>query len=158
MQLLVLFLLLVGPYIILTFVQKLSPEVKIPNPIKVRIGLSLMFLFTSMGHFVKTAEMAEMIPVIFPYREQIIFLTGFPELFGALGMWIPNLRKLSGIFLIAMLLGLLPFNIYAAIHRVAFGAHDIGPIYLVVRVPFQFFAMWWVYMATELDWFKFRIE
>jgi len=158
MQLLVLFLLLVTPYLILTLVQKINPKLKIPEARKVRWGVTLMFLFTSLGHFLKTAEMAEMIPPIFPYREQIIFLGGFPELFGALGIWIPNLRKLAGIFLIAMLLGLLPFNIYAAINRVEFGAHDIGPIYLLIRIPFQFFAMWLVYLATGLDWFKFRKE
>jgi len=158
MQLIVLFLLLVTPYLILTLAQKINPKLKIPKARKVRWGLTMMFLFTAMGHFVKTVEMAEMIPEIFPYREAIIFLTGFPELFGAIGIWIPNLRKLAGIFLIAMLIGLLPFNIYAAFNRVEFGAHDLGPSYLLIRVPFQFFAMWLVYVATELDWFRFRRE
>lgn len=158
MQLLMLFILLVLPYLLLTLVQKIKPSLKIPEARKFRWGLTLMFLFTSMGHFIKTAEMAEMIPPLFPYREQIIFLAGFPELFGAIFIWVPKLRKTAGIFLIAMLLGLLPFNIYAAFQRVEFGGHGLGPNYLLVRVPFQFFVMWLVYIAAGLDWFKFRKE
>jgi len=156
MQLLTLFLLLVGPYVILTLIQKVSHDVKISNASKACIGLSLMFVATSMGHFLQTGEMAEMIPALFPYRELIIFLTGFPELFGAIFIWIPRFRKISGIFLIAMLLGLLPFNIYAAFNHVPFGGHELGPLYLLVRVPFQILVMWIVYVAAGLDWFKFR--
>jgi len=156
MQLLTLFLLLIGPYVILSLIQKVSSDVKISNASKFRIGLSLMFIATSMGHFLQTAEMAEMIPPLFPYRELIIFLTGFPELFGAIFIWVPRFRKISGIFLIAMLLGLLPFNIYAAFQRVEFGGHSLGPLYLLVRVPFQFLVMWIAYLAAGLDWFKFR--
>jgi uncharacterized membrane protein len=158
MQLLTLFLLLIGPYVILTLIQKVSPDVKISDASKARIGVSLMFIATSMSHFLQTAQMSEMIPELFPYRELIIFLTGFPELFGAIFIWIPPLRRLSGIFLIAMLLALLPFNIYAAFHGVQFGGHSSGPFYLLIRVPFQFLVMWIVYIAAGLDWFKFRKE
>jgi uncharacterized membrane protein len=51
-----------------------------------------------------------------------------------------------------MLLGLLPANIYSAFHRVDFGGHGAGPAYLLVRVPFQIFAIWWTYFATEQKW------
>ena len=158
MQLFFLFILLVGPYLILTLIQKSNPALNFPEARKTRIGLSLFFIFTAMGHFIKTAEMAEMLPPFFTYRHETIFLTGFPELFGAFGVWIPKWRKLAGTLLIAMLIGLVPFNIYAAMNHIPFGGHEVGPIYLLFRVPFQFFVMWWVYVATELDWFKFRKE
>ena len=158
MQLFFPFILLVGPYLILTLIQKSNPAITFSESRKTRIGLSLFFIFTAMGHFIKTAEMAEMLPPFFIYGQEIIFLTGFPELFGAFGVWIPKWRKLAGSLLIAMLLGFLPFNIYAAINNLPFGGHEVGPTYLLVRVPFQFFVIWWVYVATELDWFKFRKE
>ena len=154
MLLLLLTLLLIGPYLILTIVQKINRNFKISNAAKLRIGVSLLFLFSTIGHFFKTAEMARMIPPLFPYREQLIILTGFPELFGAIGVWIPRLRKLTGAFLIAMLLGLLPFNIYAAIQRIDVGGHGAGPIYLLIRVPIQFLAISCTYVAAELKWFR----
>jgi len=107
-----------------------------------------------MGHFTKTAEMARIIPPFFPYAEQLVIFTAFPELFGVIGLWIPKLRKLTGTLLIAWLIGILPFNIYAAIGRIDVGGHGAGPVYLLVRVPLQFLAMWCTNVAAELDWFK----
>ena len=158
MLLLYLTLLLIGPYLILTLVQKINPKFQISDATKFRIGVSLLFLVGAMGHFTKTAEMARMIPPFFPYAEQMVILTAFPELFGVIGLWIPKLRKLTGDLLIAWLIGILPFNIYAAIERIDVGGHGAGPVYLLVRVPFQFLAVWCTYLAAELNWFKAQAE
>jgi uncharacterized membrane protein len=118
------------------------------------VGLTLFLLFTSLGHFLRTEEMSAMVPPPIPYRVGLIYLTGMLELLGTLGVWIPRLRRLTGLCLILMLIGLLPTNIYSAIHRVDFGGHTAGPAYLLVRVPFQLFAIWWTYFATEQNWFQ----
>ncbi len=158
MLLLFLTLLLIGPYLILTAVQKINQNFQISNAAKLRIGVSLLFLAGAFGHFARTAEMARIIPPLFPYREQLVILTAFPELFGVIGLWIPRLRKLTGALLIAWLIGILPFNIYAAIERIDVGGHGAGPVYLLVRVPLQFLAMSCTYLAAELDWFKKKAE
>jgi hypothetical protein len=48
-----------------------------------------------------------------------------------------------------MLVGILLAHIYSAINRVEFGGHGAGPAYLLVRIPFQLFVIWWTYFATE---------
>jgi uncharacterized membrane protein len=118
------------------------------------VGLSLFFIFTSIGHFVRTEGMATMLPPFVPYRVELIYLTGVLELLGAIGVWIPRLTRLTGFLLILMLAGLLPVNVYSAINRVDFGGHGAGPAYLLARVPFQLFVIWWTYFATEQDWFR----
>ena len=139
---------------ILTLFQKINPKFQISNATKFRIGVSLLFLVGAMGHFTKAAEMARIIPPIFPNRELLVFLSGFPVLYGAIAIWIPKLRKFTGAFLIIMLLGLLPINIYATIERIDVGGHGAGPVYLLIRVPFQLLAIWCTYLAAELSWFK----
>jgi uncharacterized membrane protein len=119
-------------------------------PARARVGLSLFFAFTALGHFVRTQDMAQMLPPFVPYRTEIIYVTGLLELAGAIGVWIPRLRKLTGVCLGLMLVGLLPANVYAAVNRVPFGGHEMGLPYLLVRVPFQLFAIGWTYFATEL--------
>jgi uncharacterized membrane protein len=114
----------------------------------------LFFAFAALGHFARTEAMAEMLPPAVPYRIELIYLTGILELLGVIGVWIPCLTKLTGLLLIVMLLGILPSNIYSAINRVEFGGHEAGPVYLLVRIPFQLFVIWWTYFATEQDWFK----
>ena len=141
-------------FLSLTLVQKINPKFAIINGAKFRLGISLLFLAGGMWHFTETAEMARIIPPIFPNRELLVFLSAFPELFGVIGLWIPKLRKLTGALLIVWLIGILPFNIYAAIEHIDVGGHGAGPVYLLVRVPLQFLAMWCTYLAAELSWFK----
>lgn len=156
MTLLFLLLLLVAPYLVLTLIGRLIPGLRTARVTRARVGLSLFFIFTSIGHFIRTEGMAAMLPPSVPYRVELIYLTGVLELLGAIGVWIPRLVRLTGFLLILMLAGLLPANIYSAIYRVDFGGHEAGPVYLLVRVPFQLFVMWWTYFATEQDWFRSR--
>jgi uncharacterized membrane protein len=153
MQLLFLLLLLVVPFLVLTFVNR-ATRFRISSSARARVGLTLFFLFTSVGHFIRTEEMAAMLPPAIPYRVGLIYVTGVLELLGAIGVWIPRLMKLTGICLILMLIGVLPSNIYSAINHVEFGGHAAGPAYLLIRVPFQLFLIWWTYFATEQQWFK----
>jgi uncharacterized membrane protein len=101
-----------------------------------------------------TEQMAAMIPPFVPARNAIIYLTGVFELLGAIGIWVPGFTKLTGLLLILMLIGLLPANIYSAMNRVDFGGHVAGPMYLLVRIPFQLFVIWWTYLATEQAWLR----
>ena len=148
MQLLLLLLLLVGPYALLALAGRWFGAPRLSPPERARVGLTLFFAFTAFGHFVRTEEMAEMLPPPVPYRVGLVYLTGVFELAGAAGVWVPRLRRLAGICLIVMLLGVLPANVYAALNRVAFGGHEAGPAYLLVRVPFQLLVAWWVYFAA----------
>ena len=154
MILLVLLLLLIAPYLVLTLAGRWVTGLNIPPSKRARVGLSAFFIFTAIGHFISTDEMAAMIPPSIPYRIELIYLTGVLELLGAVGVWIPRLTRLTGFLLILMLVCLLPANIYSAINRVDFGGHGAGPAYLLVRVPFQLFVVWWTYFATEQDWFR----
>ncbi len=100
--------------------------------------------------------MAAMLPPWVAYRVELIYVTGVLEFLGAVAVWIPSLMRLAGVCLILMLIFVLPSNIYSAIERVDFGGHAAGPIYLLVRVPFQLFLIWWTYMSTEQNWFRLR--
>ena len=154
MQLLFLLLLLVAPYLILTLAGRRVTGLDIAPAARARAGLTLFFLFTALGHFVRAEEMAEMVPPPIPYRVEIIYITGVLELLGAVGVWVPRLMKLTGLCLILMLIGVLPANIYSALRRVEFGGHGAGPVYLLARVPFQLFVIWWTYFATEQRWLR----
>ena len=158
MQLLVLLLLLVAPYLVLTLAGRWSSSLNIAPAARARVGLTLFFVFTGLGHFIRTEGMVEMVPPSIPYRVELIYLTGVLELLGAVGVWVPRLMRLTGLCLILMLIGILPANIYSAVHRVDFGGHGAGPTYLLVRVPFQLFVIWWTYFATEQKLFQPRLK
>ena len=150
MQLLFIFLLLVAPYLLLTLAGRWFPALQLASTTRASIGLTLFFAFAGLGHFIRTEEMSQMLPSSVPYRIELIYLTGILELLGAVGVWIPRLMRLTGLCLILMLLAVLPANIYSAMNRVDFGGHAAGPVYLLARVPFQLFVIWWTYWSTEM--------
>ena len=154
MTLVFLLSLLVVPYLILTLLGRAIDSFKLSSSTRARVGLSLFFVFTAIGHFISTEAMAAMIPSSIPNRSELIYITGVFEFLGAIGVWIPRLMRVTGLLLILMLIGILPANIYSAINRVDFGGHSSGPAYLLVRVPFQLFVIWWTYFATEQDWYN----
>jgi uncharacterized membrane protein len=122
----------------------------VPEMFRGRIGVSLVFAFTAIGHFVKTSEMAQMLPPWVPMRVPLIYFTGILEWIGAVAILISPLSRYTGIALCIFLLALFPSNVYAAFQRVDFGGHGAGPVYLLVRVPLQLFLIGWIY------WFAIR--
>lgn len=154
MQLLFLLLLLTGPFLLITLLAYVSPRFDLELPARARIGLSLFFAFTGIGHFLRTEQMVAMLPPSVPYRLELIYVTGVFELLGAAGVWFPKLMKITGVCLILMMIAVLPANIYSAFQRIEFGGHQYGPTYLLLRVPFQLLVIAWTYFATEQKWVK----
>lgn len=111
-------------------------------------GLTLVFCFTGVGHFIKTEPMVEMIPPWLPGRVAAVYLTGILEIFLAGLVLKRSLRPWIGSILLGMLVLLLPVNIYAAVERVPMGGHAWGPAYLAIRIPLQLLLMAWTYWFT----------
>ncbi|UUO06317.1 hypothetical protein M4951_23585 [Blastopirellula sp. J2-11] len=133
--------LLCGPWLIATLLR-LSPASK---HLAGTIGVTLLFLFAGLGHFIVTDEMVSMLPEFLPLRRIAVYLSGIVEWIAAIFVLIPLLRKSTGWFLIALLVLLLPVNIYAAMMHAPAGGHAWGPIYLLIRVPLQTIMIVWVY-------------
>lgn len=115
-----------------------------------RIGLSAVFAFTALGHFVRRDQMVAMIPPFVPSRAAIVIVSGLFEALLAVLLLAPAYSKIAGIVSVAFLALVTPLNVYAALKRVDFGGHAAGPIYLLVRLPLQATLVAWTY------WFAIR--
>lgn len=145
LQLLMLLLIIVGTYAALTLLGAIVPSVHLSPSLRGRMSLAVFFVFTGASHFLMPQEMAQMLPASMPLRVEIIYLTGVLEVLGAIGLLVPGLERLASVALILFLIGVLPANVYAAINSVDFGAHALGAVYLLARVPFQLFVIGWAY-------------
>jgi uncharacterized membrane protein len=104
----------------------------------VRIGLAIMFLFTAGSHFSSLKyDLAAMIPPPLTGALWLIYLTGILEAAGAIGLLILPLRRLAAWGLIALLVALLPANVYAALAGVTLGGDAAAPLWF--RAPLQLF-------------------
>lgn len=116
-----------------------------------RIAMSVMLVFTAIGHFAFTKGMSMMIPKFIPFKEIFVHLTGVFEILLAIGLLLPKLKSLAGWALIFFLLLMLPANIYAALDNVNYqkGSFDgNGLAYLWFRIPLQILFIVWTYFSA----------
>lgn len=116
-----------------------------------RIAMSVMLLFTAMGHFKFTRGMAMMLPGFIPFKTAMVYLTGIIEIATAIGLFISSLRSITAWLLIAFFILILPANIYAAIKKVDYQKGTLdgkGLNYLWFRIPLQILFIVWVYFSA----------
>jgi uncharacterized membrane protein len=65
-------------------------------------------------HFFRTQITASIIPPAFPARTLMVVLTGVLEIAGAIGLFVPRLRRPAALWIAVMMVAVFPANIYAA--------------------------------------------
>lgn len=113
-----------------------------------RISLTVMLIFTAIGHFKFPKGMAMMLPSFIPARSFLIIATGILEIVLSVFMYIPSYQIITGWLLIIMFIVFLPANVYAAYRHLNYekGTYDgNGFSYLWFRIPFQLLLIGWTY-------------
>ena len=116
-----------------------------------RLAMSVMLLFTAMGHFAFTKGMTMMLPGFVPFKKGMVYFTGVVEIFAAVGLIIPGFRILTAWLLILFFILLLPANIYAARKRIDIQKGTLeghGLNYLWFRIPLQILFIMWTYFSA----------
>jgi uncharacterized membrane protein len=129
--------LLLGPLLVGLFVTRARAIKPVDTQTYMAFGLALSFSFFSLGHFVQTDSMIEMLPPWVPLRRELIYVTGVTELLVAIALLTRKWRTLSAGAAGLMLVLFFPANLYAAVNAVGTGGHTWGPIYLLIRIPLQ---------------------
>lgn len=73
-------------------------------------------------HFYRTDASASVIPPSFPARHFLVLVTGVFEIAGAVGLFVPSLRRSAALWISIMMVAVFPANVYAA-GRVVGGLH-----------------------------------
>ena len=110
-----------------------------------RYALVVMFIFTATAHFNKMKhDLARMIPPYFPRPLLVVYITGALELLGAVGLVLPEFRRLAGICLIALLIGMFIANVNAAQRSLTLRGKPPTPLWLRAPMQILFIALlWW---------------
>ena len=114
-----------------------------------RLILALMFATAGIFHFTYTQKFVQIIPPFIPLPERVIYISGFFEILGAIGLLIPRYQRQAAFGLVLLLVAVLPANIYMAVKNIQFGGIMNNQILQWVRIPFQGVLIWWVLWCTE---------
>jgi uncharacterized membrane protein len=94
-------------------------------PVALRGGLATMFVMTGMAHFIGLrAELIRMVPPALPNPGLLVTITGLLELAGAVGLLLRPTAPWAAGGLTALLVGLFPANVYAALNHITTSPED----------------------------------
>jgi uncharacterized membrane protein len=110
--------------------------------------LAGFFIGSGVNHFViPRAYEAIVPPRLGDDARRVVVISGVAEVAGGLGVLVPSTRRLSGLWLIALLAAVFPANLHMA--RMPERFRRIPPWALYARLPLQPLMMWWAWRATR---------
>lgn len=104
------------------------------------------FVSVGIAHFVQPDVFVSIMPPYLPAQRELVFLSGFFEILGGIGLTIPPLRRWAGYGLMALLIAVFPANIHMAASPEPFVEKGFSLWALYARLPLQFvfiLAVWW---------------
>ena len=134
----------------MNFLSNILIALKLPAGIWknfVLFGLSVFFIYFGIDHFINPDFYLSIMPPSFPLHEEAVYISGFFEIVGGIGVLIPRFRKIAGWGLVALLIAVYPANIYMAISPEAFPDIPIEVLYF--RLALQFLFFYWAYSVTR---------
>jgi len=135
--------------IVLAIILQLAAKIGV-NPLKnfrdnARIATGAAFVLTGVSHFLMPGKFMEMMPPFLPAPLFLIYLSGFFEILGGIGLMLSSTKKSAAIGLILLLLAVFPANIYVALNNVQLGGFMSYAVYQWLRLPMQFVLIFWVW-------------
>ncbi|MER3432553.1 MAG: hypothetical protein C4288_03765 [Leptolyngbya sp. ERB_1_1] len=123
------------------------------NPLKhkelLRGILAVTLIVVGITHFLAPEEYAKIVPPIFPAFTSV-YVSGFFEILGGIGLCIPYLSVAAAWGLIALFIAVFPANIYLALHSdITLNGIPHSPLFYWLRLPFQPVLIAWAYWYTR---------
>ena len=116
-----------------------------------RIILALVFLSAGALHFTMPQFYVKIVPPYLPAHLQLVYVSGFFEMLGGLGLLMPAamlglpVRRIAAWGLVALLIAVMPANIYMVTAHEKFAPIPLWALW--VRLPLQLPLIWlaWLY-------------
>jgi uncharacterized membrane protein len=119
--------------------------------------ISLSFVAVGVTHFTDPEPFLAIMPQALPWHLELVYLSGFFEIVGGLGLLFPTTQKRAAWGLLALLVAVFPANINMLVNEVYIGDMPQEKWLLWLRIPFQLIFAWGVSWAGEI-WPKPRSE
>lgn len=112
-------------------------------------GLAIFMVGIGVLHFVRPKPFVRIIPKFLPAPLGLVYISGFFEIVGGVGLLIPETRALAAWGLIALYFAVFPANIYMVTHNISLDPKKPIPRWVLwLRLPFQLVFIAWAYWFT----------
>jgi len=103
-----------------------------------RLFFALLFVVAGTLHFTHTEFYLAIMPSYLPFHCALVYISGFFEIVGGVGLLIPALSRVAGYGLVALLIAVFPANVNMLITEARTGDTFFPPLLLWLRLPLQF--------------------
>ena len=108
--------------------------------------LALLFIAAGVNHFVSPGVYMKIMPDYLPWPLTLVYVSGFFEVLGGVGLVVPWLRRAAGWGLIALLVAVFPANVHMVLNSAEFPSIPFWA--LVARLPLQAVLIAWIWWAA----------
>lgn len=109
--------------------------------------MAMMYIVAGLMHFIKPALYMRIMPRYLPAHKPLVYLSGAVEIILGAGLLFPATKNLAIYGIIVMLFIFLLVHFYMLSSKKA-GA-GIPKWALILRIPLQFFLMYWAYYYLQ---------
>lgn len=113
-----------------------------------RAILAVSLIIVGITHFVKAEQYARIVPPVFPPFTSV-YVSGFFEILGGIGLLIPWLSVAAAWGLVSLFIAVFPANIYLAIHNIQIDGIPHSQVLYWLRLPLQAVLLAWAYWYTR---------
>ena len=112
---------------------------------------AVCMIVAGISHFVAPYPYVKIVPPQLPYPEAIVYISGFFEILGGIGLLVPFVSQAAAWGLVLLLIAVYPANINMAVNNIHIDNVPDGNWFQAIRLPFQFVLIAWAYWFTKPD-------
>lgn len=111
--------------------------------------LAVCIIIVGITHFIRPEQYARIVPPQLPYPVELVYISGFFEILGGIGLMIPFVSVAAAWGLIALFIAVFPANINMAVNNIPIEGIPHNQVLYWVRLPFQAVLIAWAYWYTR---------
>lgn len=117
-----------------------------------RTVLAAAMILIGVTHFRQPEPFVAIVPAYLPEPLLLVYLSGFFEILGGVGLCLSRVRKISAWGLVALYIAVFPANLNMAINRLSLPGSDPIPDWVLwARLPLQVVLILWAYWYTRAE-------
>jgi uncharacterized membrane protein len=113
--------------------------------------LAVCSIIAGVLHFLAPEPFIKIVPSLLPYPAAIVYISGFFEILGGIGLLIPAVSQAAAWGLVLLFIAVYPANINMAVNHIQIANIPDSNWFQAIRLPFQFVLIAWAWWLTRPD-------
>jgi uncharacterized membrane protein len=114
-----------------------------------RAVLATAMIVVGVAHFARPGPFVKIVPGYLPRPRELVYLSGFFEVLGGVGLLVPRWSRAAAWGLIALFVAVFPANVNMAVNRIEIEGVPNDPLLYWARLPLQGVLIAWAWWLTR---------